>query len=315
MFISVIICTHNPRPDFFRETLNALERQTHPRDGWELLLVDNASRTPLAGEWSLAWHPQARHLREERLGLTAARLCGIREARGEVFVFVDDDNLLAPDYLATVAAMARDWPMLGVWGGQIKGRFEAPPPAWAGPYLGLLAIREFDRDRWSNRYDDGEAHPCGAGMVVRGRVAEAYAENVRTSELRLGLGRKGSSLASAEDVDMAFTAIDLGLGIGVFKGLHVTHLMPAGRLEEPYLLRLAESAAFSRTILYSLRRHAHAPPSRAREFYELFRLVCLTSHRRRFEQARLRGTRKAHAFLRSLHQDAGGSSQTKVQAG
>ncbi len=102
MDLSVIICTHNPRADFLRRTLDALKEQTLARGEWELVLVDNASKTAVAGAWDLAWHPRGRHVREEELGLTHARFRGIREATGAVLVFVDDDNILAPDYLQQV---------------------------------------------------------------------------------------------------------------------------------------------------------------------------------------------------------------------
>ena len=46
--ISVIVCTHNPRTDYFRRVLNALDAQTLPKNNWELLVVDNASRERLA---------------------------------------------------------------------------------------------------------------------------------------------------------------------------------------------------------------------------------------------------------------------------
>jgi len=49
MRLSVIICTHNPREDYLRRTLEAFEKQTLPRDQWELQLVDNASNEALAG--------------------------------------------------------------------------------------------------------------------------------------------------------------------------------------------------------------------------------------------------------------------------
>jgi len=298
--LSLIICTHNPRAEFLRQTLDAIRAQTLAHDQWEFLLIDNASKQPLAAAWDLSWHPNGRHVHENQLGLTPARLRGIREARGSLIVFVDDDNLLAPDYLEQAVAMAREWPMLGVWGGRIEGRYEVPPAAWTKPYLGMLAIREFDRDRWSNRYDDGEAHPCGAGMIVRKHVAEVYAAKVGSSQLRLGLGRKGASLASCEDLDLAFTALDLGLGMGMFQRLRLTHLIPAARLEQAYLLRLAESGAFSSVILRAFREQAHARPSRARELYQKLRLPFMNSHDRQMELAFQRGVHKARVFLRSL---------------
>src|SRR5277367_5769846 len=97
--ISVIVCTHNPRADYLRRTLDALREQNFPLNKWELLLIDNASEKPLAEVYDLSWHPQGRHVRELELGLTAARVRGIRESNGGLLVFVDDDNVLAPDYL------------------------------------------------------------------------------------------------------------------------------------------------------------------------------------------------------------------------
>lgn len=148
--IAVIICTHNPRPDYLRRTLDALEAQTLPRQRWELLLVDNASSDPVASHCDLSWHPHARHIREDELGLAAARLRGIREAAGDLLVFVDDDNLLAENYLQLALEIGAKLPHIGVWGGQVHPIFEAPPPAWVASYLNLLACREFQFDRWSN---------------------------------------------------------------------------------------------------------------------------------------------------------------------
>lgn len=299
MQLSVIICAHNPRPEYLRETLAALAAQTLPKAEWELLLVDNASQEALASRWDLAWHPHGHHVREEDLGLTPARLRGIREAHGEVLVFVDDDNVLAPDYLQQARDMANGWPMLGAWGGRIEGRYETPPLEWTKPYLAMLAIREVPRARWSNDYDDGEAHPCGAGMVVRRSVATAYAEKLRADAVRRGLDRKGKLLISCGDIDLALTAIDLGLGIGMFERLRLTHLIPAGRLEENYLLNLAESMAFSAILLHSFRQRLPARPPLARRIYELGRLPFMDARSRRFEQARRQGARQAREFLRN----------------
>src|ERR1700724_388037 len=97
--ISVIICTYNPRMDYLARVLSALQAQTLAREHWELLLIDNASNQPLRGRIDLSWHQHAKHVTEQKLGLTFARLRGIRESACELLVFVDDDNVLDPDYL------------------------------------------------------------------------------------------------------------------------------------------------------------------------------------------------------------------------
>src|SRR5262245_7670464 len=82
--VSVVICTHNPRSDYLQRCLVALDRQTLSKDFWELIIVDNASTPEMAPPKALAWHPRARFVSEPKLGLTPARLCGIRAAQGEL---------------------------------------------------------------------------------------------------------------------------------------------------------------------------------------------------------------------------------------
>jgi len=257
--ISVILCTHNPREDYLRRTLDALKAQALPQGQWEFLLVDNASKEPLAGKWDLSWHPQGRHVREETLGLTPARLRGIAEARAPLLVFVDDDNLLAPDYLERAIEISEAFPFLGVWGGRVEPQYDQPPPEWARPYVGMLALRDVPRDVWSNLANNYETCPVGAGMVVRSAVARHYATQSRQAPGRVALGRTGSKLTSGEDADIAYTACDMGLGMGLFQRLHLRHLIPPGRLQLAYLLRLRESIEYSGIILASLRQPAGEP--------------------------------------------------------
>src|SRR4051812_93219 len=97
--ISVVLCTHNPRPDFLARTLGSLRAQNLALSQWELVIVDNHSANPLSSLVDLSWHPNGRIIREDELGLTPARLRGIAETHGEILVFVDDDNVLQSDYL------------------------------------------------------------------------------------------------------------------------------------------------------------------------------------------------------------------------
>src|SRR6516165_7404390 len=91
--LSVIICTNNPLEEHLRRTLEALRAQTVSTSRWELLIIDNASEPPVdAGD--LSWHPRARVISETIPGLSFARVRGIREAIGDLLVFVDDDNVL-----------------------------------------------------------------------------------------------------------------------------------------------------------------------------------------------------------------------------
>jgi hypothetical protein len=249
--ISVVICTHNPREDYLQRVLSVLKEQTLPKNEWELLLVDNASASPLSGQWDLSWHPQARIVRENTTGLTHARLCGIQNTSGELIVFVDDDNLLAPDYLENALAISRRLPCLGVFNGSIQGEFETVPSASVQFLLPQMAVREVSREEWACLgVERGVPVPlCGAGMVVRREMALVYYEKVALSPLRKSLGRSGTQLAAGEDSDLALCSCQEGYAVGVFPDLRLTHLIPTRRLEKNYLLKLVEGTVFSHIIL------------------------------------------------------------------
>jgi len=247
--ISVITCTHNPRRDYLKATVDSLAQQTLGQDRWEYVLIDNASDSGRTPEVDLSWHSHARVVCEEKLGLTSARVRGIRETNGELLVFVDDDNVLDSNYLEQIVKVAEHKPFLGSWSGQCIPRFDQPPPEWTKRYWGNLALRQFDQDVWSNLPRLADTMPCGAGLCVRREVAQHYVRLQEARRERTQLDRKGDSLLSGGDNELAGCACDLGLGVGLITSLKLTHLIPAQRLTVDYLARLAEGIHFSSVLL------------------------------------------------------------------
>jgi GT2 family glycosyltransferase len=243
--ISVILCTHNPREDYLLRTLDALKHQTLARDQWEFLLVDNASTKPVSDQHDVSWHPFGRHVREDTIGLTHARIRGIRDSSGPLLVFVDDDNILDRKYLETAVDIADKWFCLGVWGGNIDAEFETEPSTEVKPYLVWIAVIPVTRTHFTSEYSAPCPLPVGAGMCVRRTVAEKWAHNVIQSPTRLDLDRKGESLASCGDVDLRNEAIACGLGLAMFPELSLIHLIPSRRVQPDYLLRLCEESRLS----------------------------------------------------------------------
>jgi glycosyl transferase family 2 len=299
MLLSVIICTHNPRQDYFSRVLDALRQQTLEQSEWELVVIDNVSSRPLRSHVDLSWHPSARLVVEPELGLMQARLRGIKETAGEVLVFVDDDNVLAANYLEKALVLAREWPMLGVWGaGQLRPDFDVPPLEWTRPYWPLIAVGGSQRDVWSNTADVPSV-PCGAGMCIRRAVAEQYVEHVKKNPVRNLLGRRGKSLGSGEDTDLALSACELGLGTAVFAGLIVTHMVPPDRLTREYFVRMHEERACSDVLLATAR--SSTPPAKtfARWCVDYLRACCLPSLQRQFRFAALRGERRGRQIWKA----------------
>lgn len=291
--ISVVICAHNPRFNYINRVLESLKNQTLSKEFWELLLIDNASKYPLEEKIDVNWNSQARHIRENKLGLTHARLRGIQEAVAETIIFVDDDNVLDCNYLKIALEISQKWSMLGAWGGQVKPEFEEEPPEWTKQYWGFLAIREFSEDRWSNIPHQNDAIPCGAGFCVRKDVAEKYAQLVYNDLRRESLGRTGEMLTSCEDSDLAYTAWDLNLGTGLFTQLKLTHLIPSSRLEEEYLLRLVKGLSYSGIILDSFRDKVPTPNSWKQKILNFYSRLKKDARGRRFHDAFEEGKRLA----------------------
>jgi len=248
-FLSVIICSHNPRESYLSQTLHSLEAQTLDRSRWELLVVDNASNVSLASRWTLKWHANARHVHEEVLGLTPARLRGIAEAAGEWLLFVDDDNVLVPSYLERCVELALSNPCVAVLGaGKLIPEFEVPPPAELMPLTSMLALRQIPEALWTNNCADVHCIAWGAGLAVRKDIAVTYRELVRQLATAGVLDRRGQQLFCGDDL-FSWCAAAEGFGFGIYPELEITHLIGAGRLTRPYFLRLVHDHAFSHGVL------------------------------------------------------------------
>jgi glycosyltransferase involved in cell wall biosynthesis len=295
--LSVIICSHNPRSDYFQLCIGALRNQRLPHNQWELVVVDNRSDEPLADRIDLSWHPSARIVQEETLGLTAARLRGIRESTGDLLVFVDDDNVLDVDFLEIVLRTQEERPFLGSWSGQCRPAFEQPPPEWTRRYWGNLVIREFDHDVWSNLPRLPSTMPCGAGLCVRREVAMHYLDLHESGKRSFQFDRSGKSLLSGGDNDLAASACDVGLGVGLIASLKLTHLISPERLTEDYLARLAEGIHYSSTLLdweYGIRTQQSTALGRTADF---LRIVRLKEPHNRILRAAFRGRDRARQQL------------------
>ena len=102
-------------------------------------------------------------------------------------------------------------------------------------------------------------------------------------------------------MDLSLTACDLGLGTGIFTRLRMTHIYHPGRVDPKYLERLWEGNMFSDYILQYIRGTL---PSAQQQFFQDLkdRLKPLVMNRteRIFHAARVRGQRKARAFLKEF---------------
>jgi hypothetical protein len=164
---------------------------------------------------------------------------------------VDDDNVLAADYLQNAAIHLEIDPSLGAVGGKSVPEFEEVPADWIKPFHGLLALRDLgespQRADWRNAAKPSYpiCAPIGAGMVIRRSLALDYAGVLAGNPQRRALDRAGDQLVSGGDNDLVMHVLAAGSSVGYEPNLVLTHLISAGRLRRSYLGALNRSIARS----------------------------------------------------------------------
>ncbi len=98
-------------------------------------------------------------------------------------------------------------------------------------------------------------------MCVRRSVADAYLAQTSSNAARLQLDPMGDQPGYGGDSDLAFTGCSIGLGMGVFPQLVITHLIPARRSTREYLLRNLEAHEYSH-LMQQFAHSGRAPASR-----------------------------------------------------
>lgn len=104
---TVIVPTYN-RPQLLERSLRALLAQDPPPPGYQVIVVDDgsAAETGAAVQRAAGSDQRVSYLRHEiNRGLSATRNTGVREARGDIVLFVDDDVVVEPGYVATHLAV------------------------------------------------------------------------------------------------------------------------------------------------------------------------------------------------------------------
>jgi glycosyltransferase involved in cell wall biosynthesis len=245
--VTVIVCTHNPIKEQLLRTLDALSSQTLQLSEWELVLVDNNSDSPLAQEYSLEWHPNAQWAYERSQGKPKAIMRGIHLARADLIITVDDDNILASDYLATAIKIQAENPRVGAFGsGTTEISYQGSLPSWFSPEIAAyIALRRVNHPMVFETLDGGEnSRPWGLGLCITRRVAMAWLESCTSTLSKYPYlnGRKGTVI---DDDLFSLCAVNEGLSYGIFPELRLQHLIEPSRLTLSYLANLAYDHGYS----------------------------------------------------------------------
>ncbi|HEY1286020.1 MAG TPA: glycosyltransferase [Solirubrobacterales bacterium] len=192
--VSVVIPTRN-RPGSALETLETVLRSNYPPDRYEVIVVDNASgadeRVDLAGVEPPAG-TRVRMLAEPAPGGSNARNAGLHAATGEIVAFCDDDVLVDPNWIASLALAFEVGDRVGgVAGLTLPRELDTPAQVW---YEGFASANRGHDLRVLDRRDPPPDRPLFPFTVGDLGSGENFAFR---RELLIQLGGFDPSLGSA----------------------------------------------------------------------------------------------------------------------
>jgi GT2 family glycosyltransferase len=145
-FVSIVVCTRD-RAAHLANCLPPLLVLEYPR--FEVIIIDNAPQTSATADHIREHYshlPQVRYFREDRPGLSWARNCGLRHARGEIIAFTDDDVLVDPNWMLEIVRAFRATDNVAcVTGLTVPAELETQVQAWFEQFGGLNKGRGLTR--------------------------------------------------------------------------------------------------------------------------------------------------------------------------
>jgi glucosyl-dolichyl phosphate glucuronosyltransferase len=231
MSVSVIVCTYN-RWKLLAAALASLAVSTLPTSfEWEVIVVDNnsADKTREVVEDFCQRYPRRfRYVSEVQQGVSHARNAGIRESRGDVVAFMDDDVTVGPEWLWNLTAALHTGEWTGA-GGRIIPVWHGDPPKWL-PIERLQLSGPFVAFDLGSEPGPLAEPPFGANMAFRKEAFEKY------GGFRTDLGRRANSLLSNEDTEFGRRLLKSGERLRYEPSAVMLHPVYENRLQKKYLL-------------------------------------------------------------------------------
>lgn len=233
--LSVVICTYN-REKYIYNVLRSIAENGFSKDRYEIVLVNNNCTDNTEAEClrfkndfpDIAFHC----FHEPNQGLSYARNCGIRESKGDIIIYVDDDALVNKEYLQTYADFFVQNEKAVAAGGPIVPQYETAEPDWMSHYTRMLLTGALDLGPKEREFPNG-SFPGGGNVAYRKSVFD------HVGLFNVELGRKGNSLIGAEEKDLFDKMETLGMKFYYLPNAILYHIIPERKLTKDYLKRLS----------------------------------------------------------------------------
>jgi len=244
MGISIILCIYNAG-NILNDTIGHLKKiNSTGIKNVEFIFVDNNStdnsceiiQNALKSFDRFAW----KIVKEPQSGLTYARLKGIEEAKYDILLFCDQDNLLSENYLTTGLEILKKDDKIAVLGGKGIALSDVDLPLWFDEQQAYFAVGA--QMPFSGEVKGEKNAVYGAGMFVR---KSAFLDIFGRGFSFFNMSRSGKKLSSGEDSEMCLAFKIAGYKIWYDASLEFLHVMEPGRLTMEYLKRLKKGMMLS----------------------------------------------------------------------
>lgn len=228
--VSIVICTYN-RPILLKSTLQSVVEIDFDSDQFEIVVIDNGNDNQSPDVFtSINRHARCRmsYAKEEKLGLSHARNTGIGLAQGRIVVFLDDDELVEPNWLKELIKPYDSDERIACVGGKIIPVFPNDTrPSWyskdiQGFFGGVDQGEQIHEVNFPQEYIGG-----GNMSFNRQLIMESGMFNVR-------LGIIGASSYSGEENELALRIKNKGFKV-LYNPFAITyHLIESERISKQF---------------------------------------------------------------------------------
>ncbi|MBO7220494.1 MAG: glycosyltransferase [Alistipes sp.] len=243
MELSIIISTYNNAQSLLR-TLRSVAEQECDRVRWECVVVNNAStdNTEALVEEFIDQHPELnlRIVKEEQQGLSFARNRGIAESKGQILVFIDDDETINKEFVSAYFDLFNNYGAFA-GAGVVKACYDSARPKWMSHYTEKMIANPIDLGDKIVTITSSIT-PAGGNMAFNREIFSLY------GGFNTSLGRKGSELLGGEENDVFARLRNLGERVFYTPNAIVYHHIADSKLTPEYFDKLSYGVGVSKRL-------------------------------------------------------------------
>ena len=243
MKLSIIISTYNNAQSLVR-TLVSVAEQEADKSMWECVVVNNAStdNTEALFQEFASQHQELnlRLVNEPKQGLSYARNCGIAESKGDILVFIDDDETVNREFVSAYIDIFDNHEAF-VGAGAVVPRYDSARPKWMSYYTEKMIANPINLGNEVVTITS-KITPAGGNMAFNREIFNLY------GGFNTALGRKGEALLGGEENDMFDRVRSLGERVFYAPNAVVYHHIADKKLTPDYFDKLAYGVGVSKRL-------------------------------------------------------------------